>query len=223
MRKSGSNWVATVPVGASTISGNYINGTLKDSCGTTTLLSNAPGYVYTNLPTPYKVTITASAHTIARPGTVAALALWYPTTSQLTVTMYFNSTAGVITTKVMTVDTRTVYTSTFTGATGYTTTANGTAGGGVALNSTVGATTAGTVLVVVSFPTYGPAVNVTANITLTVVDISTTTPITSTVGFVSPTSLHAVSAAYPLRSPSRSRTAPTSTTRSAPSPRSPAC
>ena len=189
--KVGSNWVAKVPVGAGSISGNFINGTLKDSCGTTTLFSNAPGYVYTNMSVPYLVTVSASASTVARPGTIGAN--WYPTSSQLTVTMWFNSTAGVVTSKVMTADTRTVYSTALTSSTGYTTT-----GGNVVVNSTVGADTAGTAVVTVTFPTYAAAMYLNATITLVVVDINLAVPITSTVGFASPASPHTVSATYPL-------------------------
>jgi hypothetical protein len=101
--KSGTNWIATVPSNAASISGPYINAVYKDTCGAT--LGTGVGYIETSLPSPKSATITAS-NVYVVPANSGASALGKPTSSSFTVNLLYQD----IPSKDMTLDTRTVYT-----------------------------------------------------------------------------------------------------------------
>ena len=171
--KSGSNWQVSVPVGASSVSSSspVIAGILSDSCGASLFL-NGYGYASTNLSVPIAIVVTASATSIARPGTPAATVLAITTSVQLTVTVTFRSSLGLLSYKDFTVDSRTAYASNFTNAVGVISpTAQ------LSLTTSAGAGAAGSVTIVVSFPSYSAAAGLTGTIILNVVDVNSAVPL----------------------------------------------
>lgn len=167
--KSGGVWKVQVPIGASTITGSThtITGTLNDTCGAV-LISSSAGYVYTNLSSPVNITLTASVAKLARPGSNAQTALGLPSSAQISVTMYFNSTVGIISSKNFTLDPRTVYNvSVASNAV-----ASISASGGLSLTTSTGSGSAGSVTVTVTTPSYASAMGLVGTLTLSVVDVN---------------------------------------------------
>lgn len=175
---TGGQWVGIVPVGAVSITGAYptITGTLKDSCNNV-LTSSGYGFVISTLPTPINITLSAAYARVARPGTNAATTLNIPTVDQIQVTVYYNSSTGVISSRNFTLDSRTAYSVAFTGATG-----NISSTGLVSLNSSSGSGTQGSLTVTVTMPTYLAVAsrNLNASITVAVVDVNTSVALTGT-------------------------------------------
>jgi hypothetical protein len=87
-----------VPAGASSVAAAMpvISGTLTDSCSSTILTTAGFGYASTNLSVPIAIVVTASSPLLARPGTPAATTLGIVTSAQLTVTVTFLSSLGVL-------------------------------------------------------------------------------------------------------------------------------
>ena len=171
--KSGSNWQISVPVGASSVSSSspVIAGILSDSCGASLFL-NGYGYASTNLSVPIAIVVTASATSIARPGTPAATVLAITTSVQLTVTVTFRSSLGLLSYKDFTVDSRTLYSSNFSNAVGV---ISPTAL--LSLTTSAGAGAAGSVTILVTLPGYSAAAGLSASLVLAVVDVNAAIPL----------------------------------------------
>jgi hypothetical protein len=98
VNKVGMDWQLSVPVGASSVTAAtpVISGSLTDSCSLTTLTTAGYGYASSNLSVPIAIVVTASSPLLARPGTPAATILGIITSVQLTVTVTFLSSLGVL-------------------------------------------------------------------------------------------------------------------------------
>jgi hypothetical protein len=98
VNKVGMDWQLRVPVGASSVTAAtpVISGSLTDSCYMTTLTTAGYGYASSNLSVPIAIMVTASSPLLARPGTPAATILGITTSVQLTVTVTFLSSLGVL-------------------------------------------------------------------------------------------------------------------------------
>ena len=195
VNRTATGWLLSVPVGAtsSTSSTPLISGKLTDSCGSV-LTSSGYGYVTSGLPAPISIVVTATSVSVARPGTPAATVIGLPTSTQLTVTVTYRSSAGVLSTQDFTSDARSVYTASFTQATG-----SVSSSGLVSLSSSVGAGLAGSVTIVVTLPTYQAAAGLNGSLTIPVVDVNSLVPLSGLLIHTSTGATVPVTAATPLR------------------------
>lgn len=155
--KSGAAWRATVPTGAESVTGAFVNGTYADSTGRV-LFTQGYGYVITTLPAATSMTLTILQPRLAAPGTQATLApVSVPTSSAVRVVLNFADG----TSRDVTNDPRTVFVLTVGNAS--------VSGAGLSVN---GAQKPGTITVNATMPTYKAAANLSAVASATVVDVS---------------------------------------------------
>ena len=171
--KNSSNWQVTVPVGASSLSGDTpaLSGTLRDSCSVV-LISSGLGYARTNLSIPVAILVTADLAYVARPDTPAATALGILTSTQIHVMVTFRSALGGLTYKDFTLDFRTNYTTYFVNSTGLLSSS-----AVLSLTNSSGLGTAGSIIIEVNMPSYAAAAGLTGTLNIPVVDVNTAIPL----------------------------------------------
>ena len=174
--KTSGNWQLVVPVGASTVTGAtpIIEGMLSDSCATPLTFAGY-GYAYSNLSVPVSLVVTAASTALARPNTPAATILSFASVTQLSVTVMFRSNLNVLSYLDFTSDPRTVYNSVFENCTG-----SVTGNGELSLSSSSDLGTAGSVTITVTMPSYSAASRLSGSLTIPVVDVDTSVPLSST-------------------------------------------